>query len=649
MNFRAVSKYFIAVLLLLIIHACGGSDGQKAPLTSTDLTLPTADFDSDGLINSEDTDDDDDGVADDQDCAPFDANIFSGAIDLPDSKYIDTNCDLVDGDLAKAVWVSETEGLDSNDGSIAEPVKTITTAIALANTDPAHPKDVYVVAGDYSEDVELINGINLFGGFSILNADNLRMRNIKTNVTEIKGKDGDKKVTFAMHHGGGSQDQTIDYTLLVNSSDSTVDGFTINGDSAGETVFVLDSNTSITNNIILESKPSVPRDISIAVGIVPSNATKKDFVVNINDNKIKMMGNGDQTNGRMSFGIIALPGYLFDGTLKLNVERNEITAEGDSELASAIYISDDKEDLNSNPDGDNNADFSLSAKNNDISIDGNFAFALGLWSSYFLPTGLLGGLDNSLAYLDSLEWSGNKVMISSDTWMATGINFGFVRNSALISNSIFSLTGANDYSFGIMSISTETDTYYNTIYVKNSKSYGSGILLVPNDGLIVGYPNVKARNIYNNIIAVQNTSAGTCLTGGIAEFPEVADNNHVLMSNPAEVKNNNITVSSDCSMTGLYLDLKEVNPNVIFNEVQTADDLNSKKDFLPADPTIFEGNISADPLFTDVANGDFTLPETSPCIDTGFNFEADWTDIIGTLRPQRSGVDIGAYELQISE
>ena len=47
------------------------------------------------------------------------------------------------------------------------------------------------------------------------------------------------------------------------------------------------------------------------------------------------------------------------------------------------------------------------------------------------------------------------------------------------------------------------------------------------------------------------------------------------------------------------------------------------------------GNINADPLFTDLENGDYTLQEDSPCIDAG-DPDSPW-DPDGTI------ADMGAY------
>jgi hypothetical protein len=67
-----------------------------------------------------------------------------------------------------------------------------------------------------------------------------------------------------------------------------------------------------------------------------------------------------------------------------------------------------------------------------------------------------------------------------------------------------------------------------------------------------------------------------------------------------------------------------------------------------------EGNISTDPLFADLLNGDLHLADESPCIGAGINmlevegqwFEAPRTDVEGVMRPspQNSRTDMGAYE-----
>lgn len=58
------------------------------------------------------------------------------------------------------------------------------------------------------------------------------------------------------------------------------------------------------------------------------------------------------------------------------------------------------------------------------------------------------------------------------------------------------------------------------------------------------------------------------------------------------------------------------------------------------------GGLNADPLFVDAANGDFGLQANSPARDAGQTIPAIEEDIWGTLRPQGSGYDLGAIEME---
>ncbi len=88
---------------------------------------------------------------------------YSSSNDLPDDNFTDANCDGIDGNWSAAVFVSEN-GSDSNPGSSALPMATVSAAVSLAST---AGKDVYVAGGGYIEPSRLIleDGVSIYGAF----------------------------------------------------------------------------------------------------------------------------------------------------------------------------------------------------------------------------------------------------------------------------------------------------------------------------------------------------------------------------------------------------------------------------------------------------------------------------------------------------
>jgi hypothetical protein len=118
------------------------------PPPTTTTTAPVADADKDGTPDA-------------QDCAPQDASIHPGAPDLPDLKFVDSNCDGFDGTEADAVFVSPT-GDDANPGTKARPKREIQAAIATVAA--GNGRYVVAAAGDYRH-VSAVSGIAVYGGY----------------------------------------------------------------------------------------------------------------------------------------------------------------------------------------------------------------------------------------------------------------------------------------------------------------------------------------------------------------------------------------------------------------------------------------------------------------------------------------------------
>jgi hypothetical protein len=98
--------------------------------------------------------------------------------DIPDAAFIDSNCDGIDGDIAKSFFVATT-GSDANPGTMVAPFLTINRAILAAATD-ATRKHVLVAAGTYVETVTLSSGVSLYGLY-----DSALWRRSPANITTV--------------------------------------------------------------------------------------------------------------------------------------------------------------------------------------------------------------------------------------------------------------------------------------------------------------------------------------------------------------------------------------------------------------------------------------------------------------------------------
>jgi len=91
---------------------------------------------------------------------------FVSATDDPDDMFVDANCDGVDGDASKAIFVAVT-GNDANAGTRQQPMATVVAAIAKAFV--SFKTHIYISEGIYLGRVSLSNNISLFGGYSAAN------------------------------------------------------------------------------------------------------------------------------------------------------------------------------------------------------------------------------------------------------------------------------------------------------------------------------------------------------------------------------------------------------------------------------------------------------------------------------------------------
>ncbi|MEZ4264740.1 MAG: hypothetical protein R3F39_00055 [Myxococcota bacterium] len=84
-------------------------------------------------------------------------------IDLPDVAGIDSNCDGIDGEAARGVFVAQY-GKPSGAGTRNSPLQTIAQGLAKATSTS---KDIlFVASGEYREQVIAVDGVSIYGGYS---------------------------------------------------------------------------------------------------------------------------------------------------------------------------------------------------------------------------------------------------------------------------------------------------------------------------------------------------------------------------------------------------------------------------------------------------------------------------------------------------
>jgi Cys-rich repeat protein len=89
---------------------------------------------------------------------------FVSATDLPDDGFVDANCDGIDGDVTKAIFVAAS-GNDANPGTMTQPMATLQAALNRAQM--TGKSEIYVSAGTYNAPtLTLVNGISIYGGYA---------------------------------------------------------------------------------------------------------------------------------------------------------------------------------------------------------------------------------------------------------------------------------------------------------------------------------------------------------------------------------------------------------------------------------------------------------------------------------------------------
>lgn len=197
-----------------------------------------------------------------------------------------------------------------------------------------------------------------------------------------------------------------------------------------------------------------------------------------------------------------------------------------------------------------------------------------------------------------------------------GIYCKSISRSVLITGN--TITG-NDalYGGGIYCDQAEPTISGNIITGNSSEGYGGGINAYAASGL------ESNPYIVNNLIT-NNTAGygGGGITAQLNAYPTITNN----------------TITGN---TGGIMSASSSYP-WITNCIVWNNGVNGKPNFYGS----YGGsnNISSDPLFVDAVGGNYQLQVSSSAVNTGKSAGAPATDILGVVRPQGKGIDIGAYE-----
>ena len=179
---------------------------------------------------------DGDGYRSPADCAPDNGAIHPGATDLPDLAFVDRNCDGLDGDAAKAVFVA-VAGDDLFPGTQAKPKRHIKAALETAQA--LGRTAVLVAAGTYSESVSAVSGIGIYGAYDAdwHRSAVLAASTLVTGAPQALLADGDTGVRLQLLSLAGvpigSNNESVYGIRAVNGSSLTLQAVLVSAASAG--------------------------------------------------------------------------------------------------------------------------------------------------------------------------------------------------------------------------------------------------------------------------------------------------------------------------------------------------------------------------------------------------------------------------------
>ncbi|MBN8617087.1 MAG: hypothetical protein J0L92_41290, partial [Deltaproteobacteria bacterium] len=145
--------------------------------------------------------------------------------DDPDGLFVDADCDGIDGDRERGIFVSIATGADTSTCGLdtSMPCRTITYGLGRGVIESR--RDVFVQAGTYDEVVNLRDGVRIFGGYDAMWIRNARVSS--GHRTEIRGTLDSRDMQYmtirARDLAVGAMVENL-YLLGADATGTTADG-----------------------------------------------------------------------------------------------------------------------------------------------------------------------------------------------------------------------------------------------------------------------------------------------------------------------------------------------------------------------------------------------------------------------------------------
>jgi hypothetical protein len=564
-----------------------GGATTSSTSSSTSTSTSTSSSTSSGCDN---TDADKDGYSVcDGDCDDNDPTVNPGAAEIcGDSKDNNCNKSIDEGCQGLGTFVSNA-GDDNNPGTQQLPVRTIAKGIEHAVT-IGNGVSVYVSAGHYPEDVQLVEGVSIYGGYD----PSSWAHDPANNDTAILAQSAD----------GVLADSTITRATVI-------DGFRLqgaNGQTTGNfpygAALTIDQGSPTVTNCVINGPQESTGARSIGVIVLgPSNDIKGPL---LKDNRITG-GNSSSTSNPCEDSVgVALQ---YAGTVSgigtaAEIRKNVIRA-GQCKSAHAVVSF-------TNADGTSIVDNDISAG---VAVAGS-SFGIVVAGSSVIDGLIL--IDRNRINADKTITMGCSP-ISGTQWCG-GIDSQAAK--ATITNNVI---------FGVMAPKSTA------VWLRNPEIAPKTVILHSNylDG--GGTANLQGSQSSAIVLTVNNgtnTTVGrirnNILVGGAgnARFGAYEDSALGKTCKPEKLDNNDFWVPQLSLNDALYRTWDGA-VGLPLNMLLGVNALNNSSN-----------NISADPK----VDATFHLMTGSPCIDSGTSNEAPDHDMDNDTRPKNGNYDIGADE-----